>query len=355
MKPIFLTLLLGFTILSINVSEAKSPSASVWPTEKAWSWSKSQDWIRGCDFIPSTAINQIEMWQRETFDPATIDKEFGWAEELGFNTMRVYLSSVVFDNDPDGMLERMEHFLDLADKHKISIMYCIFDDCWNPESSIGKQPEPKTGIHNSGWVRDPSVSLRKDTISLYPKLEKYVKTVLSRFRNDKRVLIWDLYNEPGNSGHGISSLSLLKKVFQWGREVNPSQPLTAGIWYFSVPELNLFQIQNSDIISYHNYSDYNNHETEINFLSMHGRPLICSEYMARKHKSTFESILPLLKKRNVGAINWGFVSGKTNTIHAWDEPRPQGGEPDLWFHDIYRPDKTPYSQKEVDFIKSITK
>jgi hypothetical protein len=352
MKKLTVILILFFAALYSSAYALDKP-AQVWTIEKAQAWSASHDWIRGCNYIPSTAINQIEMWQADSFDPKTIDKELGWAQELGFNTMRVFLSSRVYENDPKGMLNRMDQFLKIADSHKIKAMFCFFDDCWNPESALGKQPEPKVGVHNSGWVQDPSVSLRNDTIALYPKLEKYVKAVLTRFKNDDRVLLWDLYNEPGNSKHGITSLPLLKKVFAWGREINPSQPLTSGIWYFAVPELNQFQVQRSDVISYHNYAEKEKHETEINYLKIWGRPLICSEYMARKHNSTFETIMPLLKKNNVGAINWGFISGKTNTIFAWDEPKPEGGEPTLWFHDILRTDKTPFSQKEVDFIKSI--
>lgn len=355
MRKLVLCIFCGFFLAAGSMAYGKKKVASVWTTQKANEWSAKYDWIRGCNFIPSTAINQIEMWQAESFDPKTIDKELGWAQELGFNTMRVYLSSVVYENEPKGMLERMDQFLKMANSHGIKIMFCIFDDCWNAESAMGKQPEPVTGKHNSGWVRDPSVSLRADTITLFPKLEKYVTAILTRFKDDDRVLLWDLYNEPGNSGHGGTTMALLKNVFLWGRTVNPSQPLTSGIWYFDVPEMNQFQVQHSDVITYHNYSDVNNHETEVRFLSLFGRPLICSEYMARKNNSTFETIMPMLKKNHVGAINWGFVSGKTNTIHAWDEPRPQGGEPELWFHDILRTDKTPFSQKEVDFLKSINK
>ena len=356
MRKLILCLLCGLLLAAGNNAVfAKGKTAGVWSLEKAQKWSAGRDWVRGCNFIPSTAINQIEMWQAESFDPQTIDKELGWAQELGFNTMRVFLSSVVFEADPKGMLNRMDQYLKISNSHGIKTMFCFFDDCWNAESFLGKQPEPKIGIHNSGWLRDPSVSLRKDTVTLYPKLEKYVTAVLTRFKNDDRVLLWDLYNEPGNNGHGITSLPLLKKVFSWGRAVNPSQPLTAGIWYFDVPELNLFQAQNSDVFTYHNYANKDEHEKAIRFYKLLGRPMICSEYMARKHQSTFESIMPILKKDNIGAINWGFVSGKTNTIHAWDEPRPQGGEPALWFHDIYRTDKTPFSQAEIDFLKGINK
>lgn len=332
----------------------KMKPAKVWTKERANAWYATKDWPGGCNFQPSSAINQIEMWQAESFDPATIDKELGWAEELGFTTMRVFLSSVVWKHDAGGFKKRIDQYLAISAKHGISTMFVFFDDCWNPTSQIGKQPDPKPGVHNSGWVHDPAADLRTDTAILYPQLSRYVKDILTTFKNDKRILLWDLYNEPGNSGHGISSLPLLKNVFKWAREVNPSQPLSAGIWYFGEKALNVFQLENSDVITYHNYGNVNDHSYWINFLKLYNRPMICTEYMARRNDSRFENIMPLLKKNQIGAINWGFVSGKTNTIFAWDEPKPNEKEPQLWFHDIYRQDKTPFDVKEIEAIKKNT-
>ena len=333
--------------------KTKIMNATVWTQGKSNNWYASQPWISGCNFQPSTAINQIEMWQAESFDAATIDKELGWAEELGFNTMRVYLSSIVWKNDPKGFKKRLDQYFTISSKHGIRSIIVFFDDCWNEESAIGKQPAPKPGIHNSGWVQDPSVSLRKDTVKLFPVLEKYVKDILTTFKNDKRILLWDLYNEPGNSKHDCTSLPLLKNVFKWARQINPSQPISAGIWYFGCNELNAFQIANSDVITYHNYSNVNDHQMWINFLKMQNRPMICTEYMARKNDSRFENIMPLLKNNKIGAINWGFVSGKTNTIFAWSDPLPNEKEPKLWFHDIYRQDKTPFDPSEIATIKKL--
>ncbi len=334
-----------------SATKENETTAKVWTKEKANAWYATQPWIAGCNFQPSTAINQIEMWQAASFDAATIDKELGWAEELGFNTMRVYLSSVVWENDPMGFKKTMDQYLTISTKHGIKTLFVFFDDCWNPESAIGKQPAPKPGVHNSGWVRDPSASLRTDTITLFPKLEKYVKDILTTFKDDKRILLWDLYNEPGNSNHNINSLPLLKNVFKWAKQVNPSQPISCGVWYFGCLELNTFQLENSDVITYHNYSDVADHQMWINFLKTYDRPMICTEYMARRNNSRFENIIPLLKKNNVGGINWGFVSGKTNTIFAWDEPSPELREPKLWFHDIYRQDKSAFDPKEIEIIK----
>ena len=328
----------------------QSPSP-VWSKQKAKEWHKNQGWISGCNFQPSSTINQIEMWQSETFDATTIDKELGWAEELGFTAMRVYLSSVVWQNDPEGFKERIGRYLEISDKYNIKAIFVFFDDCWNEESTCGKQPDPRPGVHNSGWVRDPAHSLRQDTATLFPILEKYVKEVMSHFKNDNRILFWDLYNEPGNSNYGILSLPLLTNVFKWAREINPGQPVSCGIWQLECSELNTFQAENSDIITYHNYSNPENHQLWIHFLKIYGRPMVCTEYMARRNNSMFQNILPLLKKNNIGAINWGFVSGKTNTIFAWDEPLPDQKEPALWFHDIYRQDKTPFDIEEIKVIK----
>ena len=325
-----------------------------WSIEKVNNWYKNQKWITGANFNPSTAINQLEMWQEDTFDPETIDIELGYAEGIGFNTMRVYLHSLAYKADPEGFKNRMETYLQIADKHGIKTMFVIFDDVWGKSPKIGKQPDPKPGIHNSGWVQDPGDPASKD-VSKFPELEVYVKDIINTFKNDERVLMWDLYNEPGNSGKFSTSVPLLEKVFSWAREVNPSQPLTVGIWKWvkKFQEVNEIQALNSDVITYHHYGEPEDHLKIINLLKTHGRPMICTEYMARTRNSRFSNILPLLKDENVGAINWGLVAGKSNTIYQWNTPIESGEEPVEWFHDIFRKDGKPYRQDEVDFIKKM--
>lgn len=356
MKKEFLLMLLGAFLLLGSCESGKSNAAVRWTEEQANLWYDKYPWMAGCDYITSDAINQIEMWSKDTYNAKQIDKELGWAQDLGLKTMRVYLSSVVYDNDSEGMKQRMDDFLNICKKHSITPLFVFFDDCWNAESKYGKQPTPKPGVHNSGWVQDPSVSLRKDTISLYPKMEKYVKDILTTFGKDDRVLLWDLWNEPGNSDHFATTLPLLKRVFGWAREVNPMQPVTSGIWNLDqrFRSLNAFQLENSDVISYHNYNEVGDHQTEIKYLQMLNRPLFCTEYMARRNNSLFKTIMPVLKENKIAAINWGFVSGKTNTIFAWDEPLPNMKEPKLWFHDILRQNGTPFDPAEIDVIKKNT-
>jgi hypothetical protein len=198
----------------------------------------------------------------------------------------------------------------------------------------------------------PGKSMHNDS-STWVKLEAYTKDIIGSFKDDQAVLVWDLYNEPGNSNYGLTSLPLLKKIFQWARSANPSQPLTCGIW-FDNQVLNEFQLKNSDIISFHNYNLAEDLEKQIIELRKKDRPLICTEYMARPRGSKFETHLPIFKKYGVGAINWGFVSGKTNTIYEWSKPVPDGSEPQVWFHDIFRKDGTAYDTQEIAFIKKMT-
>ena len=350
-KPFIFVALFSFVSLfwGCQSSDIYQP----WSKEKAKAWYAEHPYRAGCNFQPSTAINQIEMWQSATFDAATIDRELGWAEELGLNVMRVYLSSVVWQNEPEAFIQHIDEYLTIADKHHIKTLFVFFDDCWNPESTYGEQPAPKPGIHNSGWVQDPAVSLRADTATLFPILEAYVKDVMTTFKDDQRIWMWDLYNEPGNTKHKLTSMPLLRNVFRWARECQVSQPLTVGVWFMECPELNQFQLANSDIISFHIYSTPEIHRQCIDSLRKYDRPMVCTEYMARRNGSYFQTILPLLKENNVAAINWGFVSGKTNTIFAWDEPMPDVQEPPLWFHDIFRQDHTPFSPVEVSVIQSI--
>tara|TARA_R110000796_G_scaffold67449_5_gene154863 strand:+ start:133766 stop:134833 length:1068 start_codon:yes stop_codon:yes gene_type:complete len=348
-RIVVLVLMLLTSVIGIN---AQTATNGKWSIEKAENWYKQYKWLNGADFVPSTAINQLEMWQEDTFDPETIDRELGYAQGIGMNVMRVYLHSLAYKQDPKGFKKRLDQYLDISNKRGIKTMFVFFDDVWSKTPKIGKQPEPKPGTHNSGWIQDPGDPASYDEAN-FPALEVYVKDILKTFANDNRVLLWDLYNEPGNEGKGNKTLPLLKKVFQWAREINPSQPISAGIWAWNLVDLNAFQALNSDIITYHHYGNPEEHKLVIELLKSHGRPMICTEYMARTRNSRFSNIMPILKAENVGAINWGLVNGKSNTIYQWNTPIDSGEEPIEWFHDIFRKDGTPYRQDEVDLIKKM--
>lgn len=351
--------LIVFTVIALYLlsacnstqKERSKEQGERWSIEKANTWYSEHPWLVGCNFIPSTAINQLEMWQTETFDPATIDCELGWAEDIGMNCVRVYLHHLAWEIDKEGFKIRIDKYLEIANSHRIKTILIFFDDCWNATYQVGKQPEPIAGKHNSGWVRDPGDLLYQDS-TLISTLEEYVKDVVITFKDDERIIIWDLYNEPGNN-YGDESLPLLEKVFEWSRQINPSQPLTSGVNNITYKGITNYQVMNSDIITYHNYKNPENHQHAIDTLRKYNRPLICTEYMARINNSLFQNTLPILKKENIGAINWGLVAGKTNTIYPWGKPIPGGAEPELWFCDIFRLNGQPYKQEEVDLIKKL--
>lgn len=346
MRSIFLSLLLTLSVLTAN--------AQRWTAQQANTWYKTQPFLVGANFIPSTAINQLEMWQADTFDPATIDKELGYAEGIGMNVMRVFLHNLVWEQDAEGFKKRIDQFLQIADKHHIKIMFVLFDSCWNDDPQLGKQPAPVPGKHNSGWVRAPGTKRLFDSRT-WTGLEQYTKGVLTAFANDRRVLVWDLFNEPTNSGYNDAVMPLLTKTFAWAQAVRPSQPITAG-WWNDHELSNDLMFAQSDIITFHNYNEAPKLEAQIIDLQKRfGRPLICTEYMARTRNSTFQSSLPIFKKYKVGAINWGLVKGKTNTIYAWNAPMPDGKEPHVWFHDIFRPDGSVFDPAETTLIKQLTK
>ncbi len=343
-----------FGLLTMALQSYAQQERAVWSKEKANEWYSRVPWMAGANFYPANAINQLEMWQKETFDPATIDRDLGYAAGIGMTVMRVYLHHLAWETDKEGFIDRMKQYLSIADKHHIKTIFVIFDDCWNDTYKPGLQPAPKPGVHNSGWLQDPGKLLHTDP-ALITTLEAYVKAVLTAFRNDKRILLWDLYNEPGNSSYGNKSMPLLQKVFSWGRTVNPDQPLSAGVWKFSLKELTQYQLDNSDVITYHDYTDDQSHFHVADSLArVTGKPLICTEYMARTRGSLFQNILPGLKERKIIAINWGLVAGKSNTIYAWNTPIADGSEPKVWFHDIFRQDGTPFDPAETSLIRSLT-
>jgi hypothetical protein len=323
-----------------------------WSKERARAWSSRQPWLVGCNFIPSTAVNQLEMWQADTFDPATIDRELGLAQSVGMNVVRVYLHDLAWEQDAAGLKQRIGRFLEIADKHHLRVMFVLFDSCWNDHPKAGRQPAPKPGVHNSGWLRSPGTARLFDART-WSGLEGYTKDIVGTYGRDPRVLAWDLFNEPSNSGYLDAAVPLLKAVFAWAREVDPDQPLTSGLWNDHPPS-NDVMLDNSDVVTFHDYDPPDKLEAHILKLAESGRPLICTEYLARTRGSLFETSLPIFKRHGVGALNWGLVKGKTNTVFAWDAPMPDRDEPPLWFHDLFRPDGTPFKASEVEFLKSIT-
>lgn len=320
----------------------------------------------GANYITSTAINQLEMFQAGTFDARRIDAELGWARLLGLNTVRVFLHDQLWTQDSQGFTHRLGQFVAIAARHRIKPLFVLFDSCWDPCPQAGPQREPTAGVHNSGWVQSPGAERLGDrgyTRVLYD----YVTGVLTQFGNDNRILGWDLWNEPDNPAWVYREIEradkqqwvadLLPQVFRWARSVDPRQPLTSAVWegewadadsHNTISEL---QLANSDVITFHCYGEPAAFELRIVELSALGRPIMCTEYLARPLGSTIEEIMPIAKRYNVGALNWGLVAGKTQTYlpwDSWDEPCPT--TPEIWFHDLLQPDGRPHRDTEAEAL-----
>lgn len=357
-------LVAGAALAQLPRANAEEPGR--WPAERAHQWYQAQGWLVGANYITSNAVNQLEMFAAETFDPSRIDIELGWARLLGFNCVRVFLHDLLWAQDYRGFQRRLAQFVGIAARHGIKPMFVLFDSCWDPFPKPGEQPAPRPGVHNSRWVQGPGAEHLGDRAYIRV-LRDYVTGVLAQFRSDERVLGWDLWNEPDNPSRVYRQVErkdkqalvadLLPQVFRWARSVDPAQPLTSGVWrgVWGDPGRRSaivdIQLGNSDIITFHNYGQPAAFEARIAELLPFGRPILCTEYMARPLGSTIEGILPIAKRYNVAALNWGLVAGKTQTYFPWDSwDHPYTAIPQVWFHDLLQPDGRPYQDAEIAAI-----
>ena len=349
---ILLICTLTLAVFSTLSMQAQKPGEK-WSSEKAWKWYNENPWPCGFNYIPANAINYTAMWDKTSFSPETIEKELALAETTGFNSVRVVLQFIVWENDPKYFRDTFAKFLSICTKHKIKVMPAFFDDCvfgTNVDPSLGKQPEPFDGWYAWAWSPSPGHTVVLDTTT-YPRLEKYVKDVIGSFKNDPAILAWDLYNEPTNGGLGNKSLPLVKRVFKWGREINPTQPLSIAVWNNN-KELNDIIYANSDIITFHNYSPKEAVEKMIQNLKEQKRPIICNEWLNRPRGSTVESVLPVFFAEKVGCLHWGLVNGKTQTDLPWGHRPGDGPYTRIWQHDLYTEDFQVYSPYEIELFKS---
>lgn len=361
-------------LLAATAPMATAADGERWSPAEAKTWYEQQPWLVGANYTTSNAINQLEMFQAESFDPVAIDRELGWArEKFGMNTMRVYLHDLLWKQDQKGFLKRLDQFLAIAAKHGIRPMLVLFDSCWDPDPVLGAQHRPIPGVHNSGWVQSPGRHELVDPAS-DAHFRAYVQGVVGAFANDKRVLAWDLWNEPDNPGGGnymdkqldreqARIGELLPKVFEWARAKKPIQPLTSGVWIGddwspgakSLNAIQRTQLEQSDVITFHNYEQPEAFEARVAQLRGYDRPLICTEWLARGNGSNVDTILPIARRENIGMINWGFVDGAIQTRFPWDSwQRPYTmQEPTLWFHDLLKADGTPYRAREAELFRKL--
>jgi hypothetical protein len=343
-----------------------------WTTDRAKEWYSHQPWRVGANYIPAYAINQLEMFQPETFDTLAIEKELKLAAGIGMNTMRIFLHDLLWRHDAAGFKRQIDIVLRICARNNITPILVFFDSCWNGQAHLGKQPDPTPGVHNSGWVKSPNLQDLADP-DLESVLLAYVIDVIGSFKDDPRVLAWDLWNEPDNTDDHQAYpgktdrkeriAELLPKVFAAARSQKATQPLISGVWWgwedwaddAKLTPIRRTQLEQSDIISFHCYADSVAFAFCVKQLETYGRPLLCTEYLARSMNSTFEKILPIGKAHHIAMINWGLVQGKTQTHFPWDSwQEPYTNRPlKIWHHEVFRNDGTPYQAAETDLIRKL--
>ena len=338
----------------ISITSCSSNEQGQWSVDRINNWYSEVGEIKGFNYVPSTAVNDIDMWQESSFDPITISKELMLARESGYNSARVFLHYLVWKENSETFKNRINEFLEIADDNKIKVMFILFDDCNAPgcEPFIGEQKAPLVGHHNSQWVACPGLDVTDDK-SAFPEYEKYLKDIISTYKNDNRVIAWDLYNEPGNTGVGERSKELLLNTFKWAHQINPSQPLTVGSWNLEglEDEMSEIMMSNSDFVTFHSYGDVIDLRERIAVCQMYNRPIVNTEWLRRQVGNTFEEILPEFQKHKIGWYHWGLVQGKTQTWLHWVSSKDNIKD-GPWQHDMFTPEHKAYDKKEIEMVKN---
>jgi hypothetical protein len=361
-------------LLAAGMALTQLPRAAAdperWTPERAHRWHAAQGNLVGANFITSNSINQLEMFQPATWDARRIDAELHIASQIGLNAVRVFLHDQLWVQDRPGFQLRLAQFVGCAARYGIKPLFVFFDSCWDPFPRLGPQRPPRPGVHNSGWVQSPGADRLGDP-GYRGVMRDYVTGVMHQFRKDDRVLGWDLWNEPDNPSDVYRAVErpdklvlvaeLLPQVFRWARSVDATQPLTSGVWQGEWADpgqrspIAAIQLDNSDVVTFHSYADPVEFEAKIAQLAPIGRPMMCTEYMARPLGSSVPGIVPTALRHNVGAFNWGLIAGKTQTYLPWDSwDHPYLAPPVEWFHDLIHPDGLPYRQDEIDTIRVST-
>jgi len=334
---------------SIQIVDKWTLGRGMWSPEKAWAWYKAKPWIVGWNYTPTTCVNATEWWQDEKkVTDSIIHRDLRLGEQLGYNSIVVYLQYLVWEKDSAYCKDRFSKFLALAESHHMTVSPVFFDDvnfvcgsgdnCGN--SKLGDQGEPNPNLLMSQWAASPGPTMVLDAANR-PKFKRYVQDFIRTFGQDKRILMWDLYNEPSNSGLGTRTFPLVELAFQWVREIGASQPLTVSEWS---GQGNGWPYNLSDVASFHGYMNNSGLLGRINALRSAQRPIICTEWLARQAGTDIALDLPLLKRQGVGAIQWSVINGRMHCERSWTS---FGSSNNPWFHDVLYNDGKPYKADEV--------
>lgn len=348
-----------------------------WTKEKAWAWYNARPWLRGCNYMSADCANRVDQWQEYGFEERfeTTRKELALMQQTGFNTVRLILEYIVWEQEHDGFMERFERYIELCHSFGISCMITLANDCMQPKSELWRPPylgeqSYAWGYHGGriksqhGVLTEPSPHVYLDDPKTREGYFEMVKEIVTKYKDDERICMWDVYNEPGNARRQHVTMPNLERIFAICRRIDPSQPLTCAVWSMSpdpakpLNAVEQYALDHSDIVSYHCYKNFNDHVQILSRLKKLGRPIVNTEWLARIYHNDVFDVFPLFFLEKIGCYNWGFVAGKYQTYEPWESTwvkYENQTETDVdftkWFHDLYRPNHRPYDPKEIAVIR----
>ena len=353
-----------------------------WPKEKAWEWYNAQPWIRGCNYMPASCANRVDQWQgygsEERF--AEMEREMELMQKDGFNAVRIILGDLgfaVWRAEHDGIMKRFERMLEIFDRHGVRVILVFGNDCSRPKPiwSLPEMGEQKwdLGYHGGRKLSQhgsfpglPGYTAVDDP-ALREEFFRMCEEFLTKYAHDRRILFWNLWNEPGANGRGRISPPHIRRLFELAWRIDPDQPLTADIWTNEGNWTNgvaeAVGAELNDIVSYHTYQPISRQISYAQKLKARfGRPMVNTEWLARTFNCTVQEVYPFFAQNRIGCTMWGYVNGKYQTHEPWEYTwRQLEDNPDLmhhfkftkWFHDLYRPSLRPYDPYEVAIIRHV--
>ena len=358
--------------------EGKINMKERWSKEQAWSWYEHRPWVMGVNYVPSITLLGTELWQEDTHDDVmrSVRSEFELMQDIGLNSVRMFLPFHIWYYDRDRFLDRIDSFLDQLSQKDITMMPVIFNDCVDFGRPKDITPQLPRGWqvydigHHGGHKANPFTGERENTGWIYwdeaewrPVMEEYLRALVGRFRNDERIYAWDLWNEPGNSNRHDQSISYLKRVFEIAREMDPVQPLTAGVWSYperfgqgeDVEPIQRLALNESDIITFHQYDHIGRVRQVVETLKREDRPMINTEWLNRVLDNLVQENLPLYHDEGIGSYSWGLVAGKSQHFLPWDDLWQRRDLPlNRWQHDLFDTFHTPYDREELCLMRSLS-
>ncbi len=298
-------------------------------------------WMRGANYVPSYARNDVQIWL--DYDPAVIDRELGYAAKLKLNVVRVFLQVAVYETAPQRFLDNFENLLSLCAKHQIQLMPVLFDSCFDP------QVVDLQNYHDKKWMPSPGFSRLGNQDR--PALERYIQAVVGGHRQDRRIVLWDVMNEPESTAHYADGerggRATIDAFVRWAlrrvKDEQPNQPLTIG--WAAQPNTLAF-IDLVDVICIHQYCPAAELAKWIreaqHWSRLYGKPVIMNEFIGRPQQP-FERALPIVAEQKIGWCFWELMIGRTQFA--------EGVSP---YQGLLYPDGTCYDADEVAAVGGVS-